>query len=73
VTTEIEAIVLGALQGGERTTAQLRSAFPKYHRPNKRALFWKILDGMRNRGLIVQRKAEPGPDYAGDFWSLPHA
>lgn len=70
MSAEIETAVLAALQHGERTTAQLREPFPQYHPPHKRTLFWRILDSMRNRGLITQHKAVPGPDYMGDGWRL---
>lgn len=70
MSAEVEAAVLVALKHGQRTTAQLREPFPQYHPPHKRTLFWRILDSMRNRGLITQHKADPGPHYSGDGWRL---
>lgn len=70
MSAEIETAVLAALKQGQRTTAQLRQPFPQYRPPHKRTLFWRILDSMRNRGLITQHKADPGPHYTGDGWRL---
>ena len=70
---ESDALILELLQGGEQNTAALRAHFPQFQPKTRRTLFWRLLESMEMRGLILKRKAPvdlSGAQYAGNLWRI---